>query len=118
MTDTKTLAPRPPARTELAQLRDHASEAAALLKALSNGNRLVILCALAGGELSVGELNEQIDISQSALSQQLAILRRDGLVRTRRQSQTIYYSLAPSKAVQVIELLKNLYCTPPRRRRR
>jgi DNA-binding transcriptional ArsR family regulator len=118
MTDTKTPIPPLPTEAELAQLREHATEAAALLKALSNENRLMILCALAGGELSVGELNEEIDVSQSALSQQLALLRRDGLVNTRRQSQTIYYSLAPSNAVHVIELLKNLYCVPPRRGRR
>lgn len=117
MTDTKA-APPPPTEAELAQLREHAAEAAALLKSLSNENRLVILCALAAGERSVGELNEEIDVSQSALSQQLALLRRDGLVNTRREAQTIYYSLAPSNALHVIEVLKNLYCVPPRRKRR
>lgn len=118
MPDTKLRIPAPPTTEQLAELRDHAGEAAALLKALSNENRLIILCALAGGELSVGELNEEIDMSQSALSQQLALLRRDGLVTTRRQSQTIYYSLAPSNAVHVIELMKNLYCDGPRPRKR
>jgi ArsR family transcriptional regulator, virulence genes transcriptional regulator len=95
---------------ELSRLRKRAGEASALLKALSNENRLLILCTLAGGELSVGELNERIGMSQSGLSQQLALLRREGLVETRRQSQTIYYSLAPSNALHVIELLRGLYC--------
>jgi DNA-binding transcriptional ArsR family regulator len=96
--------------TELARLRRRAAEAGALLKALSNENRLLILCTLAGGELSVGELNERIGMSQSGLSQQLAMLRSQGLVKTRRQSQTIYYSLAPSNAIEVIGLLRSLYC--------
>lgn len=102
--------PTPLTGAELARLRKRAGEASALLKALSNENRLLILCTLAGGEMSVGELNERIGMSQSGLSQQLALLRRDGLVVTRRQSQTIYYSLAPSNALHVIELLRGLYC--------
>ncbi len=109
---------RPQAAAELTELREHAEEAAALLKALSNEHRLLILCTLATGELSVGELNEEVEMSQSALSQQLALLRREGLVQTRREAQTIYYSLAPSKAVQVIDLMKRLYCTPANRRKR
>jgi DNA-binding transcriptional ArsR family regulator len=104
-----------PTEAELAQLRAHAAEAAALLKALSNENRLMILCALAGGERSVTELNEEIDLSQSALSQQLALLRGGGFVKTRREAQTIYYSLAPTNALHVIELVKKLYCASPAR---
>jgi ArsR family transcriptional regulator, virulence genes transcriptional regulator len=92
------------------RLEDRAGEAAALLKVLSNEKRLLILCTLAGGELSVSELNAQISMSQSALSQQLAVLRREGLVRTRRDAQTIYYSVAPSNAAQIIEVLRRLYC--------
>jgi ArsR family transcriptional regulator, virulence genes transcriptional regulator len=96
---------------DLRRLRARAGEAAALLKALSNESRLLILCTLAGGkELSVSELNERIALSQSALSQQLAVLRKEGLVATRRSAQTIYYSLAPSNAMRVIELLRELYC--------
>lgn len=102
--------PRPLTKAELTRLQSRAGEASALLKALSNENRLLILCTLAGGELSVTELNDRIGMSQSGLSQQLALLRREGLVRTRRQSQTIYYSLAPSDALHVIELLRSLYC--------
>lgn len=97
-------------KTELERLRRRAGEAAALLKALSNENRLLILCTLAGGELSVSELNARIPISQSALSQQLSVLRREGLVRTRREAQTIYYSVAPSNAAQIIDVLRRLYC--------
>ena len=95
---------------ELERLHDRAGEAAALLKALSNENRLLILCTLAGGELSVSELNERIPMSQSALSQQLAVLRREGLVETRRDAQTIFYSMAPSNASEIIEVLRRLYC--------
>ena len=94
----------------LEELRVHAGDAARLLKALANENRLMVLCALAQGELSVGELNERVALSQSALSQHLAVLRRDGLVRTRRQSQTIYYSLAEGPARRLIESLHGIYC--------
>jgi ArsR family transcriptional regulator, virulence genes transcriptional regulator len=110
MPDETTKLPTPLTSAELTRLRRRAGEASSLLRALSNENRLLILCTLAGGELSVGELNERIGMSQSGLSQQLALLRREGLVETRRQSQTIYYSLAPSNALHVIELLRSLYC--------
>ncbi|MCB1645161.1 MAG: winged helix-turn-helix transcriptional regulator [Pseudomonadales bacterium] len=97
--------------TDLNQLREHATEAARLLRALSNESRLMILCSLAAGELSVTELNDRIELSQSGLSQQLAILRREGYVATRREAQTIYYRLAPSNALRVIHLLKDMYCS-------
>jgi len=100
---------------DLERLRGRAGEAAALMRALSNESRLMILCTLAGKEMSVTELNERIPLSQSALSQQLAVLRREGLVTTRREAQTVYYSLAPSHALAVIELLRELYCPPARR---
>ena len=92
------------------EMKRHAGEAEQLLKALANSNRLLILCSLAEGEQSVGELNERISLSQSALSQHLAVLRRDGLVETRREAQTIYYRLAEGYAARVIELLHDLYC--------
>jgi len=97
--------------SELASMRPHAKDAAGLMKALGNETRLVILCTLAEGEHSVGELNEIIPLSQSALSQQLARLRREGLVKTRRESQTIYYSLTPGPADRVIHVLHDIYCT-------
>lgn len=91
-------------------MREHAAEAAALMKALGNESRLMILCLLAEGERSVGELNERIPLSQSALSQQLARLRQQNLVHTRRESQTIYYALADGPTDRVIHLLHDLYC--------
>lgn len=94
----------------LNEMADHAADAADLMKALGNESRLMILCMLAGGERSVGELNATIPLSQSALSQQLARLRQHGIVKTRRESQTIYYTLAPGPADQVIQLLHEIYC--------
>ena len=92
------------------EMGEHAADAATLMKALGNESRLMILCLLADQERSVGELNELIPLSQSALSQQLARLRQQGIVKTRRESQTIYYSLAPGPADRVIHLLHDIYC--------
>ncbi len=97
------------------KLQANAREASRLLKALSNENRLLIMCQLVGGERSVGELVRLIGLSQSALSQHLAKLRHDSLVRTRRDAQTIYYSLASPEAEAVIATLYNLYCEVPDR---
>lgn len=94
----------------LDQLRDNASQAAQLLKAMANENRLLILCHLNGKELSVTELNQHLDLSQSALSQHLAVLRRDGLVQTRRASQTIYYSLCGEASSRIIDTLHEVFC--------
>ena len=94
-------------------LQTHAQEAAKLLSALSNEKRLLILCQLVGGERSVGDLAPQVGLSQSALSQHLARLRRDGLVKTRRRSQMIFYALASAEAEQVIATLHHLYCAVP-----
>jgi len=88
----------------------HAADAAGLMKALGNESRLMILCVLAEGERSVSDLNSLIPLSQSALSQQLARLRQQGLVKTRRESQTIFYSLAAGPADRVINLLHSIYC--------
>jgi DNA-binding transcriptional ArsR family regulator len=92
------------------RLERKAGDAAGLLKALSNKSRLLILCNLISGEKNVGELNERIPLSQSALSQHLARLRRDQLVSVRKEAQTVYYRIASSEAEQVIEVLYNLYC--------
>ena len=89
----------------------HADAATRQLKALANVNRLMILCILCDGELSVTELNELIDISQSALSQHLAKLREDKIVTTRRESQTIYYSIADGVAKGIIQVLHDHYCS-------
>jgi ArsR family transcriptional regulator, virulence genes transcriptional regulator len=92
------------------EMRVHADDAARLLKALSNSARLMVLCSLAQGELTVGQINERVPLSQSALSQHLAVLRRDGLVQTRRSAQTIYYRLAEGPAGRIIETLHGIYC--------
>lgn len=97
---------------DLERMRSHAGEATRLLKALGNGNRLMILCLLAEEERSVGQLNERLDLSQPALSQHLAVLREEGLVATRRDAQTIYYALAQGPAAEVIQLLHDIYCGP------
>jgi DNA-binding transcriptional ArsR family regulator len=94
----------------ITDFHSQAQNAAGLLRALSNDSRLMILCLLSKGEHSVGDLERQVGLSQSALSQHLARLRRDGLVQTRRQSQTIYYALKGDKAVRVIEVLAGLFC--------
>ncbi len=80
-----------------------------LLKAMANEKRLQILCLLANQELSVTQINHQLALSQSALSQHLAILRNDGLVTTRRESQTIFYSLTSKSANAILETLAQYY---------
>lgn len=92
-------------------MRSNAKQAARLMKALANDSRLLILCYLDGKELSVTELNKNLDLSQSALSQHLAVLRRDGLVKTRRDSQTIYYSLEGESAQKMISTLHEMFCS-------
>lgn len=91
----------------------HIRPAARLLKALANERRLSILCHLGRGEMCVGALAEAIGLSQSALSQHLAKLRAEGLVRTRRESQTIFYALASAEAAAVVAVLAALYCDRP-----
>jgi len=103
---------------ELAAVREHAAEAAGFLKALANDQRLLVLCSLLGGPLSVGGINERVKLSQSALSQHLSVLREAGLVTTDRQSQTIYYALSPGPALQIMEVLYAAFCEPPGRARR
>jgi len=88
----------------------HAGEAAQLLKALGNEQRLLILCQLLDGPLSVGEINQRIQLSQSALSQHLALLRELGLVETRREAQSIYYSLPDGPVLRIMALLQDMYC--------
>ena len=89
-----------------------ADQAERFLKKLANSNRLMVLCVLIEGELSVGELNELVPISQSALSQHLAKLRDAGFVSTRRESQTIYYQLADPRVKVIIESLYTMFCAP------
>ena len=102
--------PNPLTNNDLEQLAEHAQQAALLLKQLSNQHRLMILCSLIDGELSVTELNNRTNLSQSALSQHLASLRNAGLVQTRREAQTIFYQLQGNEAIRVIRVLKSIYC--------
>ncbi len=97
---------------DVAAMRAHAGDAAQLLKALANEKRLQVLCLLADGERSVGDLNALLELSQSAMSQHLAVLREEGLVQTRREAQTIYYELAPGPAAAVMQTLHGIFCAP------
>lgn len=97
---------------KLREMRAKAGDVEALLKAAANRNRLLILCELNGGERSVSALQKGIGLSQSALSQHLARLREDNLVATRREAQTIHYSLADERVGRLIGLLYELYCAP------
>jgi len=109
-TTRKSTPPRPSAPLDFSELRDNATQAAKLLRALSNENRLMLLCMLFEGEKTVGELNESLPLSQSALSQHLAVLRDEGLVKTRREAQSIFYGLASKPAQRVVETLHSIYC--------
>ena len=96
------------------RLAEQARKASDLLKALSHESRLLILCLLAEGEKSVSELEETMAMPQAAVSQQLARLRFDRLVTTRREGRVIYYSIASPEAARVIETLYDIYCAPAR----
>ena len=102
---------KPAADIGIAGLERKAGEAAGLLKLLANENRLLILCRLAvAGEMSVGDLADAVDLSQSALSQHLAKMRADGLLATRREAQTVFYRIADPNVARLLALLKNIYC--------
>lgn len=102
-------------KADLNQLQASAAEASRFLRALANEKRLLTLCQLVGSEQSVGALAETVGLSQSALSQHLTRLREDGLVATRRDSQTIYYRLADPRIEAMIGLLYDQFCKPSRR---
>ena len=103
-------------RFDLSLFEESAGRAAALLRLLSNEKRLMVLCQLADGEMSVGEIQTRVGLSQSALSQHLALLRDEGVVATRRESQTIYYRVADHAAMRIIETLAELFCPPEMRK--
>ncbi|AGG87340.1 metalloregulator ArsR/SmtB family transcription factor [Rhodanobacter denitrificans] len=107
-----------PNHADLGAMRACADDASRLLKALGNAQRLRVLCLLVDHEMSVGQINEQLpDLAQSALSQHLARLREEGLVTTRRESQTIWYALAPGPAERIIDALYGIYCAPAEKSR-
>ena len=92
------------------RMTEAADQATNLLKALSGRSRLMILCQLVDGEQTVGELADALEMRQAAVSQQLALLRKDGLVSARREARTIHYSLAGEEARRIIEVLYELFC--------
>jgi DNA-binding transcriptional ArsR family regulator len=95
----------------LQEMLQNSAKAVQLLKAVANEQRLLILCYLLNGEMSVGEMNQKLELSQSALSQHLALLRKDKLVKTRKAAQTVYYSIDSAEVKALIGLLHNLYCS-------
>jgi len=92
------------------RLRSAAEQAVGALKLLANPERLLLLCQLSQGEFSVGELEEQLDIHQPTLSQQLGVLRNQGVVGTRREGKNIYYSVADPALLEILLVLYRLYC--------
>jgi DNA-binding transcriptional ArsR family regulator len=91
-------------------LRGAAGQAVAALKVLANEDRLLLLCQLSQGEMCVSELEEALDIHQPTLSQQLGVLRTEGVVVTRRQGKNIYYSVADPALLEILAVLYRLYC--------
>ena len=109
MNDTKNTI-EPEDFRQLTELHDMASHACELLKAMANEWRLMILCQLSEGEKSVSELQSLLGLSQSALSQHLAILRREKIVRSRKQAQSVSYSLSGDEAIMVMTTLHDVFC--------
>lgn len=103
---------QPIGKPSLTVMRQAACAASELLKNLANDHRLMILCMLAEREMSVSEISQHIDLGQSPLSQHLARLRADGLVKTRKVAQHVFYSLDSEEAKAVIQTLYGLYCSP------
>jgi ArsR family transcriptional regulator, virulence genes transcriptional regulator len=99
-------------KMKTSNLADHSNVAAALLSAMANPKRLMILCSLVKGEVPVGVLANQVGLSQSALSQHLSKLRAQKLVKTRRDAQTIYYSSSSEPVMKVLSTLEDIYCEP------
>ena len=93
-----------------ARLRGAAGQAVGALKLLANEDRLLLLCQLSQGELCVSDLEEQLDIHQPTLSQQLGVLRTEGVVTTRRQGKNIFYSVADPAVLEILTVLYRLYC--------
>lgn len=94
-------------------MREQAAVAEEMLKALANRHRLMILCQLIEGERPVHDLAEFLRLRDSTVSQHLALLRKDGLVDTRREGQTIWYALASEPVRRLVETLYDIYCGPP-----
>ena len=98
-------------KSDIQYLQDNAADAAALLQAVGNPHRLMVLCLLISeGEMSVGALNEEVALSPSALSQHLARMRDEGLVTYRREAQTLYYRIENPNLAKLIGTLKDIFC--------
>jgi ArsR family transcriptional regulator len=97
-------------KSELKKMQASADEACKLMKVLSNSDRMMLLCEIGQGEKCVGELESALDLHQPTLSQQLTVLRKEKLVKTRREGKQIYYSLASEIAISVMSLLYKHYC--------
>ena len=95
---------------DLQAMREHAGQAVAMLKLLGNEDRLLLLCQMAECERTVGELQELTGIEQPTLSQQLGVLRRDGVVETRREGKFIWYRLADGRALDLMQHIHRLFC--------
>jgi ArsR family transcriptional regulator len=102
--------------TEIKTMQANAGAAAGLLRAVSNETRLMVLCRLGQAEMSVGDINDAVGLSQSALSQHLAKLRAEGLVATRREGQAIFYRIADKRVGQLISALHEIFCKPSKGR--
>ncbi|MDE2598501.1 MAG: helix-turn-helix transcriptional regulator [Rhodocyclaceae bacterium] len=98
------------AKVDMERMRAAAGTATAVLRALANEDRLLLLCQLSQGEHSVGELEAQLDIRQPTLSQQLGVLRKEELVDTRREGKYIYYAIADASVLALLKTLYSLYC--------
>ena len=103
-------------KIDLKRVKRSAASACSLLKALAHEDRLLLLCQLTEGELCVGELEERLGIHQPSLSQQLGVLRNEGLVSTRREGTRIYYQLKSLQAIAVMQTLYGQFCSPKAKR--
>ena len=100
----------PASTLDFAEMQENAGKACGLLKAMANEARLMVLCQLIEGEKSVGDLQETVGLSQSAMSQHLAVLREQDIVATRRDGQSVYYRISDPGAIAVMETLHREFC--------
>lgn len=97
---------------DIERMRKAAGDAALLLRSLAHQNRLLLLCQLSQGELCVSDLEDQLGIQQPSLSQQLSVLRREGLVATRREGKHIFYRIDDPRVLSLLQALYVLFCEP------
>ncbi len=100
----------PASTLDFAEMQENAGKACGLLKAMANEARLMVLCQLIEGEKSVSELQEAVGLSQSAMSQHLAVLRDQEIVETRRDGQSVYYCISDPGAIALMEALHREFC--------